>query len=150
MEIHLCEACAEQKGTDFKAHFDFSKLLTSLGDFGGTGIRSEEQEALTCKTCGMTTEEFGKTGRLGCPNCYTSFRDFLMPLLKRVQRDTQHVGKVPPQASTAVKRTINLRDLHERLKKSIESEDFEAAATLRDQISQLEEKKKSNGKKKSG
>jgi len=147
VEIHLCEACSEQKGADFKTHFDFNKLLASLADFGTT-LKSEGAEALVCLSCGMTTEEFARTGRLGCAECYRSFEKILLPLLKRVQRDTQHVGKVPAEAPPAVKRSANIRDLHGRLQKCIEAEDFEGAAQLRDKISQVEEKKKNNRKSK--
>ena len=148
VEIHLCEACADQKGADFKVHFDFNKLLASLSDFG-TALKSEEQGGLVCHSCGMTTEEFARTGRFGCAGCYQAFEKLLLPLLKRVQRDTQHVGKVPDQAPPTVRRTANLRDLQGRLQKCIEAEDFEGAAELRDKISQLEEKKKNNRKSKS-
>ncbi len=147
VEIHLCETCAEQKGADFKTHFDFNKLLASLADFG-TALKSEEQGGLACSSCGMITEEFARTGRLGCAVCYQSFEKLLLPLLKRVQRDIQHIGKVPDEAPPAVKRNANLRELHGRLQKCIEAEDFEGAAQLRDKISQVEEKKKNNRKSK--
>lgn len=147
VEIHLCEACAEQKGADFKTHFDFNKLLASLADFG-PALKGEEQSGLVCSACGMTTEEFSRTGRLGCAVCYQSFEKLLLPLLKRVQRDTQHVGKVPEQASPVLKRSAALRDLQGRLQKCVDAEDFEGAAELRDKISQLEEKKKNNRKSK--
>ncbi len=147
VEIHLCETCADQKGADFKVHFDFNKLLASLADFG-TALKSEEQGGLVCSSCGMATEEFARTGRLGCAACYQSFEKLLLPLLKRVQRDTQHIGKVPQQASPALKRGAALRELHGRLQKCIDAEDFEGAVKIRDQISQLEEKKKNSRKSK--
>jgi protein arginine kinase activator len=141
MEIHLCEPCAEQKGTDFKAHFDFNKLLTSLTDFG-SDLKSERVTKLSCKNCGMTYEEFGRTGRLGCAECYQAFGKLLTPLLKRVQRDARHVGKMPTSAPGEVKRTLELRELQDRLRKSVQSEKFEEAARVRDQIRELEEKTK--------
>lgn len=146
VEIHLCETCAEQKGTDFKVHFDFNKLLASFADFSAE-LKSEEGAKLVCKTCGMTSEEFARTGRLGCAGCYDTFEKLLLPLLKRVQRDVHHTGKVPRQAPAAVKRSANLRELYDRLQKSIEAEHFEEAAELRDEISRLEQKKKTNSKK---
>ncbi len=146
VEVHLCESCAEQKGTDFKAHFDFNKLLASLGDLG-VELTPERAGKTVCKDCGMTYEEFGRTGRLGCANCYQAFEKLLIPLIKRVQRDARHVGKVPTQAPGEVKRTLELRELQERLRKSIQSETFEEAAKIRDQIQELEEKLKKGPKK---
>ena len=97
IEIHLCESCAEQKGTDFKSHFNFNKLLASLADLG-TEIHPERAGKQVCKTCGMTPEDFARTGRLGCPQCYQSFEKLLLPILNRVQREVRHVGKVPAKA----------------------------------------------------
>ena len=72
VEVHLCESCAEQKGTDFKVHFDFNKLLASLGDIG-VELQPERLAKVSCKDCGMTYEEFGRTGRLGCVHCYQGY-----------------------------------------------------------------------------
>ena len=146
VEVHLCESCAEQKGTDFKVHFDFNKLLASLGDIG-VELQPERLAKVSCKDCGMTYEEFGRTGRLGCVHCYQAFEKLLFPLIKRVQRDARHVGKVPAQAPGEVKRTLELRELQDRLRKSIQAETFEEAAKIRDQIQTLEEKLKKGPKK---
>ncbi len=146
VEIHLCEACAEQKGADFKIHFDFNKLLANLADLGGEE-KLDHATKLVCKSCGMTQEEFGRTGRFGCAECYHIFARLLMPILKRIQRDTRHTGKVPKNVSAPVKRSVNLRDLYERLKKSVAEEAFEEAAQIRDQIRELELKMKKENKK---
>ena len=147
MEVHLCETCAEQKGADFKSHFDFNKLLASLADFGAE-LKPERMAKLVCKDCGMTYEEFGKTGRLGCANCYQTFEKLLLPLIKRIQRDTKHVGKAPSKVSGETKQVLELRELQDRLKKSVQSETFEEAAKIRDRIQELQEKLKKGTKPK--
>lgn len=147
VEVHLCEACAEQKGADFKSHFDFNKLLASLMTDFGAELKPERASKLVCKNCGISYEEFGRSGRLGCSNCYDAFEKFLLPLIKRVQRDVRHVGKVPEKASVEAKQAVELRDLRERLRKSIQAETFEEAARIRDQIQALEGKLKKGGKK---
>ncbi len=139
LEVHLCENCAEQKGADFKSHFDFNKLLASLGDFGSE-LKLDRVAKMTCPECGISYEEFGRTGRLGCSQCYQSFEKLLNPLIKRVQRDLKHVGKIPQKATPDVKRAFELRELQEQLRKSIQSETFEEAARIRDLIQQLENK----------
>ena len=148
VEVHLCETCAEEKGTDFKTHFNFSELLSGLADIGSL-FRTEQKVEGSCKTCGLTLEAFGKTGRLGCAECYQNLAKALLPLVKRVQRTTEHMGKRPSRIPSNVKQTMELRDLHEKLRKSIQMEEFEKAAEVRDQIRKLEEKisksKKDNG-----
>ena len=146
VEIHLCEGCAEQKGTDFKAHFDFNKLLASLGEFGDE-FKPERVSKVVCKECGMSYEEFGRTGRLGCSNCYQAFEKLLIPLIKRVQRDVRHQGKIPAKTPADARNTVELRELQDRLRKSIQAETFEEAARIRDQIQQLENKIKKESRK---
>ena len=145
VEIHLCETCAEEKGADFKSHFNFGELLSGLSDVGSL-LRSDKNVETCCKNCGMSFDEFGKTGRLGCPVCYQSLGRALLPLIKRVQRSTAHVGKKPAKISGSVKRTIELRNLEDRLRKAIQLEEFEEAAKLRDQIKKLEEKQEKKKK----
>lgn len=147
MELHLCEQCAYEKGTDVKQYFNFGELLAGLADLGEVKTGFEKREINRCKGCGMTFEEFGKSGRLGCPECYQSFGKSLLALVKRIHRSTQHVGKKPTKISGEVKFHMELRELHERLRKLVEEEAFEDAARVRDLIRQLEERgKKGAGK----
>ena len=147
MEIHLCETCAQEKGTDFKTHFAVGDLLGGLADlqqFTKTG----KQPSGSCDSCGLTYEEFGRTGRLGCAECYEAFSKFLLPLIKRVQHASQHVGKRPSRLTAPQRAPQDLKELQNRLLRSVQHEEFEEAARIRDQIRQLEEKIK-KGKKKS-
>jgi protein arginine kinase activator len=124
-----------------------SDLLSGLSDLAKE-ITGEERILSKCPNCGLTYEEFGRTGRLGCSECYEAFSKFLLPLIKRVQHATQHVGKRPSRLAAPVARVQqDLRELQNRLTKVIREEDFEEAARLRDQIKQLEEKLKKPRKK---
>ncbi len=147
VEIHLCESCAQEKGTEFKAHFNVNDLLSGLTDLAKE-ITGDEKTLSKCPNCGLTYEEFGKTGRLGCSDCYEAFAKLLLPLIKRVQHSTQHVGKRPSRLASPIRVNSDLRELQNRLTKLIQEEEFEEAARIRDQIKQLEEKLK-KGKKKS-
>lgn len=148
VEIHLCETCAQEKGTDFKTHFNFADLLAGFEETSKTAKAGTGRPTLRCSECGLSYEEFGKSGRLGCAACYGSFAKMLAPLIKRVQRATHHVGKKPSKIVGAVRATHDLRLLQERLRKSIQTESFEEAAQLRDEIKQLEEKLKKGRKSK--
>ena len=70
----------------------------------------------------------------------------LLPLIKRVQRSTHHVGKRPSRVSAEAGGVNELRLLQERLAKSVQAEAFEEAARLRDEIRQAEEKIKKPGR----
>lgn len=153
IEIHLCETCAQEKGTDFKTHFQTGDVMGGLLGIEAPASKTpEKRSAGRCPECGLTYDEFGKTGRLGCSFCYEAFAKLLMPLIKRIQRSVQHCGKKPaklPAGAAPVKTSAaqDLKNLQDRLKKSIQSEAFEEAAKIRDAIRQLEEKQQKKPKK---
>lgn len=137
---HLCEKCAAAKGVESPetpAHFPLTGFLAQLGDEPET--TSSVDRATPCAFCGLTFGEFRESGRLGCPQCYETFEEYLRGLLRRVHGSTQHVGKIclppDPTASDLEKRLDVLR---RKLERAIRSEDFERAAVLRDEIKTLE------------
>ncbi len=141
IEIHLCESCAQEKGTDFKTHFNFGDLLAGLSDFD-QGSEVETEHAVKCPDCGMTYEAFTKSGRLGCSGCYAALGKMLSPLIKRVQRSSVHVGKKPSRLTSNVRNTHDLGLLQDKLRNCVQDEQFEEAAKLRDQIRKIEIKLK--------
>jgi len=147
-ELHLCEPCARQKSEQMESQFGLSDLLAGLADFEKKAPDKEEV-SLKCKSCGLTYADFKKVGRLGCSECYASFRKYLAPLLKRIHGSSQHVGKSPSQIKPATaagvkpakKEDMSLPALKEKMQKAIATENFEEAARLRDQIKVFEGKK---------
>jgi protein arginine kinase activator len=118
-----------------------------LGDFlwgfpgfgGNAGFAQEEQpKVVRCDVCGMSFEDFRKTGKLGCGNCYSVFRENLNPILRRIHGSTEHTGKVPGRVSICMKTTNELGKLRAELTAAISSEEYEKAAELRDKIKDLE------------
>ena len=146
-ELHLCEECAQKKGAQMESHFGLADLLAGLADLsGGQFTKAKKETRIKCPRCGLTYEDFKKVGRLGCGECYSAFREALLPLLKRIHGSTQHYGKSPVKKSVKThkisKVKTNLQDLKERLQRAIELEEFEEAAKLRDKIREQEKKKK--------
>jgi len=137
-ELHLCEACANQKGAQVESHFGLSDLLAGLADFAKTEEVEEEVTARACPSCGMTYNDFRKVGRLGCSECYTTFKRSLSGLLKRIHGSTHHLGKSPTQVAKLPTVKLELAEFRKRLERAIEMEEFEEAAHLRDQIREME------------
>lgn len=144
-ELHLCEECAHEKSQQMEQQFGLSDLLAGLAEFGKP---SKEAEAVSvkCPKCGLTYSDFKKLGRLGCGDCYITFKKYLGPLLKRIHGSSQHVGKSPFKVPKVLKKKIDLQELRNRLQKLIEQEAFEEAAKMRDQIKELERKQQENNK----
>lgn len=134
---HLCEKCAIEQGFEPQVGTGNVPLTDFLAQMGRVGDAS--QVGGPCPYCGLKLEDFKKSGRLGCSQCYVAFEPQLRTLLRRLHGGTQHVGKVylPPNPSIA-EREERLAGLRRKLSKAVESEDFERAAQIRDQIRSLE------------
>jgi Uncharacterized protein with conserved CXXC pairs len=139
-EIYLCEQCANGKG-----HFGFGPAI-NLGDFLPGFIVSGDNDSQmdidieneSCDICGMSFEDFRKTGKMGCSSCYQSYSDRIKPILKRLHGNTEHTGKAPSKISKVLEASREIDRLKEMLGKAIQSEEYEKAAELRDRIKELE------------
>ena len=139
-ELHLCQACAEEKGLDNmpkSPKFSIGELLANMVD-GMSNTEEERVGPVQCPSCGMHYSSFSETRRLGCSGCYDAFGSKLKPLLRRIHGSTRHVGKLPAHDRAVVTPQRQVQRLHDELEKAIESEEFERAAEIRDRIKTLE------------
>lgn len=136
-ELHLCEECARKKSIQMEQQFGLADLLAGLAEFDKPE-ETAKAVGLKCSNCGLSYEDFKRIGRLGCSECYTAFRKYLLPLLKKIHGSTQHVGKTPYKVVTKARKKINLTELRMGLQRAIEKEEFEEAARLRDKIREIE------------
>jgi len=137
-ELHLCEECARQKSMQMEQQFGLSDLLAGLAEFEKPAV--EKEQNLKCANCGLSYNDFKKIGRLGCGDCYTAFKKYLGPLLKKIHGSSLHFGKSPIRGTKSLRRNVDIADLRHRLQKAIEAEEFEEAAKIRDQIKEFEKK----------
>jgi protein arginine kinase activator len=142
IEKHLCEQCAAQsEGLSTKSHMPINELLTNFV-MAHSGLQNKQQEGLVCEQCGVTWSDFRQSGLLGCEHDYTTFEKEMTPLLQRAHEGAaHHVGKVPTRrggSGVPVKKTADLTKLRKELARAVETEDYERAAKLRDQIRQAE------------
>ena len=136
---HLCETCAAEKGLDPTPPTPSFQLSDLLGQMGSSPGSASSVVSGACGFCGLELPDFKETGRFGCPHCYTSFEKGVRGLLRRIHGSTQHVGKVYLAADpTAGDRSRRLEGLRRKLQRAVETEDFERAAELRDEIQTME------------
>jgi len=150
-ELHLCEECAKKKSFQMEQHFGLADLLAGLSDFS-VSIEDAKKQGLKCPNCSLSYEDFRKIGRFGCSECYSTFKNNLVPLLKRIHRSTMHTGSSPsggkvvsktPDSVTAPKPKIKeskLDILKRQMQEAVEKEAFEEAAKIRDKINKLKNK----------
>lgn len=140
--LHLCESCASEEGVDAVAQ-PAAAGTVQLADFLaqiGKNVGEDAATAGQCPSCGLTPAQLKQTGRLGCVACYDHFDQHLRTLLRRLHGGTQHAGKVvlPPDPGES-DRKARVHSLRRSLRRAVETEDFEHAAALRDQIRRLED-----------
>ena len=87
-----------------------------------------------CAQCGITLDVVKSTSRLGCAACYEVFEDYLEEVLKRMQKNSMHLGKIPKRAlgMDVVKERVKV--LEKSLDELVKNEQFEDAALVRDAI----------------
>lgn len=136
--LHLCEKCAAEKGIE-------TTLATPKHPLGELLQAVQQQmvaakgDATRCTFCSASLKDFRGSGRLGCAHCYTAFEPSLRELLRRVHGNARHTGRrYDPPAPVLSQEATMLGELRDRLRRAIESEQFELAADLRDRIRVLE------------
>lgn len=143
-ETHLCSQCAAKQGHMLGEWNGFGSLL------GGLLTGTPETREKRCPGCGASFRQISQSGKIGCAECYDTFRSQLIPVIERIHGSAKHKGKVPGGYALRVqeehrqlmnvpeKKLSELDEKKLQLKKAVEAQDFEQAAVLRDQIKEME------------
>ena len=111
--------------------------------FVGNTQRGASDKA--CRVCGTTLADFRRTGLLGCADCYTAFREELLPTLRFVQGRLRHEGKSPSaDAEKHYDEVLDLvreqEDLKERIKEAEHVRDGAEVNRLRGLLDEVNRK----------
>ncbi|WP_338471302.1 UvrB/UvrC motif-containing protein [Niallia sp. XMNu-256] len=149
-QFHLCEHCAQEKGDIYMFNntsgFSINNLLAGLFNIEPNVKQQQQnpfqqQEVLQCNHCSMTLNQFLKVGRFGCSHCYSTFKEELDPIFKRLHGGNwTHHGKIPKRVGGTMHIKKNIEDLKNQLQQLIANEEFEKAALVRDEIRLLDQK----------
>lgn len=134
-KVDLCESCAQAKGVTDPSGFSLADLLLKAS----LNPEPSTSSGMRCERCGFVPEDFKKTGRLGCPQCYETLTGLIDPMLENMHKGTQHAGKVPERALARKTLQDRLQALETNLKSAIDAERYEDAARFRDEIVQVRE-----------
>lgn len=136
---HMCDNCPILKK---KLH---GEEPTSCGSKW-----TEGKQKLSCVSCGTSFDTFKLSNDLGCSECYAVFEQLIIETLKtedlipdKIQQFLKknnncqlHIGKNLHEKLDMVIST-QVTDLNDALGEALKKENYEQAATLRDQIKQL-------------
>lgn len=136
---HLCSKCAAERGIETTVTTPSKTLVGDLLQAVQQQPSASQADMVRCTYCSMTLREFRTTGRLGCSRCYSTFEVSLRELLRRVHGNAKHVGRrYTPPPDSILDQATTIGELRDRLRRAIENEEFELAASLRDQIKDVE------------
>lgn len=112
--------------------------LSSLASEDNTvsAIPSRRDAGAVCRGCGMTSEELSHMGEVGCPECYDCFGALMFPALPT--KNSVFSARMPSARRQRLDRERILTELRVELRRAVEAENFELAATVRDKIRNLE------------
>lgn len=148
-EHHLCRHCAEQMSRDglipdMTFDLPIESFLGGLfsGPKPGHPVPEGDNPKVSgpvCGRCGLDNSGFRRSGKYGCPDCFKVFHDDLGPLLRKIHGYDIHRGVRPKTACAEPSCIDGLDALKQALSESIEKEEYERAAVIRDKIREIEE-----------
>lgn len=134
-EKHLCSYCAANEGYGNIGKLSLTNMLASMF---GESISRGKPISKRCECCGASFSDIAQSGRVGCSECYNTFRQELLPSLNRLHGKAIHVGNAPKEEKQQETTEEKIGKLKAQLADAIKAEEFENAAKLRDEIRALE------------
>jgi protein arginine kinase activator len=141
VHTHMCEDCPILQQ---KLHGSSSPNFAN--------VKTEMSAGLCCGTCETTLEDIRTGNALGCEECYDVFAEVLILEMQSAHKISGrlfsdkttsskliHIGRSPKETAE-VNPSLRLIALNEALNEVLRKEDYEQAAWLRDQISELKAK----------
>lgn len=153
-EKWVCPVCAQgenpwnqnytshhQYQYDIEEAFVVKQILQHLAtkhgiDFQNVAFQEEKQ----CPTCHMTLKDIAHVGKFGCAQCYATFKDDIIDIVRRVQGGQyEHVGKTPHSSHQKLAIKKQIEEKSQYLNVLIDEQKFEEAALVRDEIKALKQ-----------
>lgn len=128
--VALCAECSKKFTSPMKS-FDFFEPYTTVKTTNTT------DSSKVCNLCGLRFENIRAMGKVGCPECYNTFKEELGGIIQRIHGNAVHRGSSPENSGYEISTASEEELLKEELNKAISAENYEEAARLRDAIKAL-------------
>lgn len=139
-KMFLCDECASNFRPDVGLDsFDvLNKLINGspmglLNNFNNL-FDAPTARALVCPDCKTTSQEFIKSGFVGCPRCYKVFEPLIVQTVKKLQQADRHVGKTPYGAVDVATEEARLKS---ELQAAFDRGDYARIGELSERLKQL-------------
>ncbi len=132
-DLYLCSDCYRELYA--------SETLMNTADvfsaFFGGGVALKPDTSPVCPSCGTTLSEVERTGLVGCADCYTVFREELLPSIKQMHGKAFHEGKTPLVGADIFRLETELKRLMEEFDKARNENRMDDALKFNKQIIQI-------------
>ncbi len=115
--------------------FDFYDFFSGANFFPSATVY---RDVPRCPICGESFSDFKRTGKLGCSECYNTFKFPLAEVLRQVHRNPIHHGKIPGNMRAEFSKKQRLTELKVSLQEAVKCENYEEAAKLHKEILEIE------------
>ncbi len=133
--VALCKECSKK----------FNSPSGSFGffePFFKTPSQGNSNPEKVCNLCGLRFNDIRKLGKVGCPECYKTFKSELDIIIRQIHGSAKHCGHMPENSSPNTTTDMGELDrLQKRLSEAITAENYEEAAVLRDAIKEIKGEK---------
>ena len=110
-------------------------LASILGVLNIPGLSlTLDKRTFKCPHCKRTLEEIEKTHIVGCETCYKTFKDFIDPIIFTSGYALPYKGSYPKSLQKYSEHRKRLKLLKSQLQDAVNTEDFEIAAKVRDEL----------------
>lgn len=140
--LHLCHACARAYGihTDRRREPEVTSLYASLLSSGAGPDASDDSDE--CGACGTSWAQLRRSRQAGCPACYATFASDISRMIGGSRDELRHTGRLPESLLRFRTLIVDRENLKDDLRRSVEDEDFESAARIRDRLGRMDQQAK--------
>lgn len=140
-QMDLCEDCARE----LQANMGMGGYDDLFGEIFGQSTMgllpglfklfdAPTTQKAVCPVCKTTSEEFLKTGFVGCPHCYEAFEPLIVQSVKKFQQSDRHVGKSPVGRQTPEEAEAKLKA---EIQAAVDAEDYAKLGELTEKLKKL-------------
>lgn len=144
-KINLCMDCAIAKGVTPDPRFLERSVGGLFAELARVSGELKKESGPRCPVCGTSLLSIKKTRSVGCPECYSIFKDEIFALLKEGGVSGAYSGSMPRRLRAFRSVLTDRIDLQAKLEASLKNEDYEKAAIYRDYLKALEKSPVSGG-----
>ena len=144
-KINICMECALERGISSNPKSIESSIGDLFEELASVTKRIRRDNNRLCPVCGLSIGEIRTSGRVGCPECYSIFKDDIRKYLYSKNVKGMYTGSMPSRLANMHSVLNDRIMLQDKLNAAVEKEDYEKAAMYRDYLKALENKSVADG-----